>query len=98
MTHKKIKFAAAAILLCGAAGAWAQIRPSYAYPSAPTGGTQLGETPAFANWWVGTGVGYDDNLFLSPNIKRSSGFYVVSPGFRIDARSPNSVLQLTQNW
>jgi hypothetical protein len=56
---------------------------------------QLGESPAFLNWWVGTGIGYDDNLFLTPNVKRSSGFYVVSPGLRIDARSPNSVLQLS---
>jgi hypothetical protein len=59
---------------------------------------QLGESPAYYNWWIGTGVGYDDNLFLSPNVKRDSGFYVVSPGFRLDARSPNSVLQLTQQW
>jgi hypothetical protein len=98
MSDNKIKIAVAAVLLCGAASAWGQIRPSYIYPIAPSGGVQLGETPAFGNWWVGTGVGYDDNLFLQPNNERGSGFYVVSPGLRIDARSPNSVMSLTQTW
>lgn len=98
MKHKNIKIAVTAFLLCGAAGANAQIRPAYGYPSVPQGGTQLGETPAYGSWWVGTGVGYDDNLFMSNALQRSSGFYVVSPGFRIDARSPNSVLQFSQSW
>ena len=65
MKHKNIKIAVTAFLLCGAAGANAQIRPAYGYPSVPQGGTQLGETPAYGSWWVGTGVGYDDNLFMS---------------------------------
>src|SRR5690349_11341680 len=79
MKHKNIKIAVTAFLLCGAAGANAQIRPAYGYPSVPQGGTQLGETPAYGSWWVGTGVGYDDNLFMSNALQRSSGFYVVSP-------------------
>jgi hypothetical protein len=95
MTHNNIKIAVAALLLFATAEAWGQIRPSYSYPTVPQGGVQLGESPAFASWWVGTGVGYDDNLFLIPNNERGSGFYVVSPGLRIDARSPNSVLQFT---
>ena len=98
MTHKNWFITAATVIALGAMGAHAQIRPAYIYPVQPTGGTQLGESPAYASWWVGAGVGYDDNLFLSENNKRSSGFYVVSPGLRIDARSPNSVLSLTQTY
>jgi hypothetical protein len=95
MKHNNINIVVAALLLCGAAGASAQVRPAYLYPAQSKGGTQLGDTPAFGSWWVGTGVGYDDNLFLTEHNERSSGFYVISPGLRIDARSPNSVLQFS---
>jgi hypothetical protein len=99
MLKKNLKVALLTASLAAAAlDAGAQIRPAYHYPSAPQGGTQLGDTPAYGTWWLGTGVGYDDNLFLQPDNQRGSGFYVVSPGFRIDARSPNSVLQLSQQW
>ena len=99
MKHNKIGiFVATAALLCGAMGAWAQVRPAYSYPAKPTSGTEIGDTPAYYSWWLGTGVGYDDNLFLLENNARGSGFYVVSPGLRIDARSPNSVIQLVQQY
>jgi hypothetical protein len=95
MTHKNWFRVAAAAIALGAMCAHAQIRPAYIYPPQPSGGTQLGTSPAYASWWVGAGVGYDDNLFLTQNNERSSGFYVVSPGLRIDARSPSSVISLT---
>ena len=99
MKHKKIKiFVASAALLCGATGAWAQIRPAYSYPAKPAYGTQMGDTPAYYSWWLGTGVGYDDNVLLTQRNERTSGFYVVNPGLRIDARSPHSVIELTQQW
>jgi polysaccharide biosynthesis protein VpsM len=98
MDHKDIKIVCAAILLGGMTSAWGQIRPAYGYPAQPQGGTQLGQSPAYANWWVGAGVGYDDNLFLTQDNKRASGFYVVSPGLRIDARSPNSVISLSHQY
>src|SRR5258706_2071458 len=98
MKRKKTKIVVAAVLLCGAVGAWAQVRPAYNYPERPTGGTQMGETPAYYSWWLGTAVGYDDNLFLLENHERGSGFYIVNPGLSTDARSPNSVIQLTQQW
>src|SRR5258708_1157917 len=95
MKYKNTKSAVAAALLCGAANASAQIRPAYYYPAPPSGGTQLGESPVFFSPWAGLGVGYDDNLFLSNRNQKSSGFSVLSPGFRLDARSPNSIIQLT---
>ena len=97
MTHKKTKIALAAVLCCATAGAMAQIRPAYTYPGAQPaqGGIRMGESPAFFTPWLGLGAGYDDNLLLSSSNERSTYFYVVSPGFKIDARSPGSVLQLT---
>ncbi len=100
MTHKNFKIALAAMLACAAVDAAAQIRPAYAYPGSQpaSGGTQLGESPVFFSPYVGFAVGYDDNIFLSKSNERSSGIYIVSPGFRLDARSPNSVLQLTHQY
>ena len=94
MTNKNLKMLAVLGLLGVAASAQAQIRPAYIYPGPATGGTQLGESPVFFSPWVGLGVGYDDNLFITPANEKSSYFYVLSPGFRLDARSPGSVVQL----
>ena len=97
MKHKNTKIALAALLCCATAGAMAQIRPAYTYPGAQPaqGGIRMGDTPAFFTPWVGLGAGYDDNLLLSSSNERDTFFYVLSPGFKIDARSPGSVLQLT---
>jgi len=95
MTKNKLKMAVAAGLLCAVGTAHAQIRPAYAYPAPATGGTQIGGSPVFFTPWVGAGVGYDDNLFLTPSNEKSSPFYVLSPGLRLDARSPHSVIQLS---
>ena len=98
MTHTQLKIAlvVACAGVCGAAQA--QIRPAYNYPTQPAGGIQLGQSPAFFSPYVGFGAGYDSNVLLSKNNERSSKFGVLSPGFRVDARSPHSVLQLDQQW
>jgi polysaccharide biosynthesis protein VpsM len=75
------------------------IRPTYSFPAAaPASGpanVRLGETPVFATPYVGLGVGYDDNLFLSSGNEKSSSFYVLSPGVRLDARDANKVFMLS---
>jgi hypothetical protein len=100
MTHKKLKIAISGALAALSMGVSAQtIRPAYQYPGpAPqTGGAaiRMGESPFFFTPYVGLAAGYDDNLFLSSRNERSSSLYIVSPGFKIDARSPSSVFQLT---
>jgi hypothetical protein len=94
-----LQVATLAALACAAASACAQsIRPSYAYPPErldDRGHVQLGTTPFFATPYVGVAAGYDDNLFFSHSNKQTSSTYMLSPGVRIDGRSPNKVLQLT---
>ena len=99
MTNKKLKIAVALALMGMAAAAHAQIRPAYSYPgttTAPTTGAasmQVGDSPLFFGPYIGLAAGHDDNLFLSNTDQKSSTLYVTSPGFKLDARSPNSVLQ-----
>lgn len=100
MTNNKVKVAVAAVLAMSA-GAQAQttmVRPAYQFPTAPpvTGpaSVQMGESPFFILPYLGLAAGYDDNLFLSNRNEKSSTLYVMSPGFKIDARNPNSVIQL----
>ena len=97
MMNKNMKAVCGGALLIWAASASAQIRPAYVYPGATPagGGIRMGDSPAYFTPYVGFGAGYDDNLFLSSRNEKGSGFYVVSPGLRIDARSPNSVIQLS---
>src|SRR6185436_685828 len=101
MTNKKLIIAVTTVLavVCGAAHAQTSpIRPAYQYPGAgPVSGAasvQMGDTPLYFTPYIGAAAGHDDNLFLSNTNQRSSTIYVVSPGFKIDARSPNSVIQL----
>jgi hypothetical protein len=56
---------------------------------------QIGDTPMFLSPYLGLGAGYDDNLFLSSTNEKSTTLYVFSPGFKLDARDPNKVFQLT---
>lgn len=99
MTHKKLKIAVTLALIAGAAGAHAQIRPAYSYPGGtPSGGPaaiQVGDTPFFFSPFLGFGAAYDDNIFQSRNNKKSSSLLVTSPGFKLDARRPASVFQLS---
>lgn len=76
------------------------IRPAYSFPasSSPASGpasVRVGNTPIFATPFVGIGFGYDDNLFLSSSNEKSTSFYVVSPGVRLDARDANKVFALS---
>ncbi len=94
MTNKKLNIALAVIVSSAAGTAGAQyIRPAYAYPAPIAGGTQIGDTPLFFTPYVGLGVGHDDNLFLSRNNRKSTDLYVVSPGFKVDAKSEAMVFQ-----
>jgi polysaccharide biosynthesis protein VpsM len=105
MANKKLKMAVFAALLGAATAAHTQsinlpIRPAYSYPSSatPTSGpanVRMGETPLFFTPYLGLAAGYDDNLFLTESNEKSSSLYIVSPGFRIDARDANKVFALS---
>jgi len=75
------------------------VRPTYEYPSLPGAGgpaeVQLGDSPFFVTPYLGAAAGYDDNLFYSHANEKSSFEWLLSPGFRVDGRDPNKVLQLT---
>lgn len=96
---KTARLPALLALALGAALAHAQtgyVRPTYEFPAEPaTGptGTKLGDTPFFVSPYVGLAAGYDDNLFLSDENKKSSTLYVVSPGLKLDARTGGLVFQ-----
>ena len=99
---KNLKLAVATVLGGVALSAGAQnayVRPAYQFPPVPdaTGpaNIQLGESPVFASPHVLLGVGRDDNLFYSNANEKSSTFYLLGPGFTLDARDANKVLQLT---
>jgi polysaccharide biosynthesis protein VpsM len=94
---------ATSLLTCGAAHAQfvnIPIRPAYSFPAstAPSSGpanVRLGETPLFMTPFLGLAAGYDDNLFLSSSNEKSSTYYVISPGVRLDARDANKVFSLS---
>jgi hypothetical protein len=102
MNKNKLRTGLAVAAAAAALGALAQtplIRPSYQYPPvAPAGGPaqiQVGSTPFFFTPSLGVAAGHDDNVFLSHADQKSSTLYVASPGFKLDARSTNKVLQLS---
>jgi hypothetical protein len=101
MSNKKLEVALFAALLVGAAGAHAQtspIRPAYQFPApitdAGAASVQVAGSPFYFTPFVGLAAGHDDNLFLSSVNEKSSALYIVSPGFKLDARDGNKVLQL----
>lgn len=101
MTNKKVTLSAVLALAIGGA-AHAQttyVRPAYSYPAAPSAlgpaSVQVADSPFYFSPYVGLGVGYDDNLFLRPNNEKGSTLYLLSPGFKVDARSAASVFQLS---
>src|SRR4051812_39845430 len=76
------------------------IRPTYSFPSSSTPASgpaniRLADTPLFITPYLGVGAGYDDNLFLTSSREKSSTYYVMSPGFRLDARDANKVFALS---
>lgn len=101
MTNKKITLAAAMFCAIGgiAHAQTAYVRPSYSYPAKPAASgpasVQLADTPFYVAPYVGLGAGYDDNLFLRPNNEKGSMLYLFSPGFKVDARTAASVLQVS---
>jgi polysaccharide biosynthesis protein VpsM len=99
---KKIQLAATIVLAgiaISAAAQTAYVRPTYQFPPLPSGSgpasIQLGESPAFLTPHLLLGVGRDDNLFYSNANEKSSTFYLLGPGFGVEARDANKVLQLT---
>jgi len=71
------------------------VRPQYQYPeAAPTHGMQLGDSAFFLIPYVGAGFGYDDNLFYTHANEKASWDWVLGPGFKLDGRDSNKVLQV----
>ncbi len=105
MTKKNLRMAVSTVLMMGSAAASAQtltvIRPAYQDPgsvSAAQGtaaSTQLGDSPVFFTPYAGLAVGHDDNLFLSNGGEKGSNLVVASPGFKLDARTAASVMQVS---
>lgn len=100
MTNKTLKATVTTVLFVSAGTAVAQmgiIRPAYQFPAPPPGtgaaSVQMGDSPVYFTPYIGVGYGSDDNLFLSNVNEQSSDYYVVSPGFKLDARSPSTVIQ-----
>lgn len=100
-TNKKsIALAVAIVAACGSAVAQTSpVRPSYAYPAAPTGqgpaAVQLGSSPVYVSPFVAVAVGNDSNVNLAPSNEIDSAYQVYSGGIRADARDANSVFQMS---
>lgn len=100
MANRKAAIAAASVALALAGASHAQttyIRPMYEFPGEPplTGpaSVQVADSPFFVTPYLGLAYGYDDNLFYSHTNEKSSDFYTITPGFTVDARDANKVLQ-----
>ncbi|QJR15673.1 outer membrane beta-barrel protein [Usitatibacter palustris] len=96
---------AAAVFAAGASVAMAQqgmgvspVRPQYEFPASTSkqdssaGSVQLGDSPFYLAPFIGAAIGQDSNLFQTRDNEKDSVFYVISPGFKIDARGPSLVL------
>lgn len=95
MCKKNVKFALMVMLVAMTAAANAQIRPAYQYPeSGGRGAMQLGSSPFFITPYIGFAAGRDDNLFFASSTKRSSSYWVLSPGFTLDARTGKGVFSV----
>ena len=101
MINKRNKCAFAIAILLAGVPAYAQnayIRPAYQFPGPPAGSgpasIQVGDSPFYVTPYIGLGAGHDDNLFLSRTNERSSSVFIVSPGFTLDTRDANKVIQL----
>src|SRR4051812_36892389 len=87
---------AVAVVFAAMGTAEAQIRPAYSYPAAAAtapAGIRVPNTGFYVSPYIGFGAGYDDNLFTTNVLKRSSPFYAVSPGFRLVSRTESTVFQ-----
>jgi hypothetical protein len=105
MTNNKLMIGIWGALLTIASASHAQvpvpIRPAYAFPGVQGGSgpasVQMGGSPLYVTPYVGLAAGHDDNLFLSNANEKSSALYILSPGFRVDARDPSKVFTLAYN-
>src|SRR5258708_20939314 len=93
MEKENLKIATGVALLAMAAGATAQIRPTYQYPDEGQGGLSRFDSPLCISPYIGFAVGRDDNIFTTKSNKKTSTLYVTSPGFKLDARRPGMVFQ-----
>jgi polysaccharide biosynthesis protein VpsM len=102
MANKKLAIPIAFALFSTSGAATAQqayVRPAYQFPVAPIGSgpasVPIAGSPLYIAPYLGFAAGHDDNIFLSNRNEKSSMLYVTSPGFKIDARSPGQVFQLS---
>jgi polysaccharide biosynthesis protein VpsM len=97
MTNKNIRIALLVAISAAPLSALAQIRPTYQFPPLPSESgpatIQLGASPFYIAPFARFGVGRDDNVLLQAENERSSTVYLLEPGFTVDARGTNQVLQ-----
>src|SRR5436190_21851053 len=97
MANVKLQSCLAIAVVFAATGtAQAQIRPAYAYPEATAtapSGMRVPNTGFYVSPYIGFGAGYDDNLFTTNVLKKSSPFYALSPGLRVTSRTEAIVFQ-----
>ncbi len=101
MVNKNQMVAVSTALMLAATAALAQtspVRPTYAFPEGPSASgpasMRLGDSPLYFSPYLGLAAGHDDNLFLTNENEKESSILIVSPGFKLDARSANSVFLL----
>jgi polysaccharide biosynthesis protein VpsM len=101
MSKNPLRAAVLAALVGSSALAYGQTTPIGPYRPA-TGpstsgplGVRLGDSPVFFAPFVNLGVGYDDNVGLTPSNEVSSPLYILSPGFLLDARDASKIFQLS---
>src|SRR5881394_455445 len=100
MSKKPLWAAVLAALAVSCASAYAQtssIGP-YAAPASPTTGplaVRLGDSPVYFAPFLNVAAGYDDNVGLTATNETSSPYYVISPGFLLDARDASKIFRFS---
>ncbi len=102
LSKKKFLVLTAALLAVGgtAIAQTSPVRPAYQYPGAPgaaKGPTamQLGSSPVFVAPWASIALGNDSNVNLASANEIDSAYAIYGAGFKADARSANSVFQMS---
>src|SRR5215471_18032448 len=91
---------AALVAALGVTCASAQTTPigPYKAPVAPQSGplaVRLGDSPVYFAPFLNIGAGYDDNVGLTSSNETSSPYYVISPGFLLDARDAARIFRFS---
>jgi hypothetical protein len=100
MTKKPLWAVVLAALGVSCATAYAQtsaIGP-YRAPAAPESGpvaVRLGDSPVYFTPFLNIGAGYDDNVGMTATNETSSPYYVVSPGFLMEARDASKIFRFS---